>query len=862
LRTGNFILIFLFVTIAVLDARDVTVSVEDADLAMPLEGAVVRSEGAEFICGADGTILIPLPSDKTVIVTASYPGYRTERLVINRADAGSNVSERYTISLRLENMLSNRELVFTAERTRNDTRVESGRGVTIADQDLARVSEIGFVEDVMTAVKLLPGVGYTSMFNAMPSIRGGDPGDLIASLDGFYIENPYFWGGGFSIFDPRMIESVKLSHGIFSARYGRTISGLLELTSKKPSSEETEIELGVSTSAVNLNVSVPVNNKGGLMMMGKATYWDGYVALVKALSYSVEELEPVRAVTTAPYIRVAEIAGNYRFYDNLDFSLNGFIGGDGVGARYNNPIEMNGQTNTIDLTFDWDNIQSFAIGALTFNPASSMRLKAAAGGGFLRNYMDGAISNKLRLERSDEFINKMGGYGITLDKDYSIDNAIIMQVDDLSVTAQTRLDYDWEIGKGFLFGSGFEVFYSEWNRSQYMNGVIESKAPPYIQAMYPNIPETIYLNTLAEFTVENHNKAWTNALYTTVEYKNDEKNFGGELGLRLDHLYFEGKDFTIQTIPAFNPRLNIDVTLMRDKKNIDSLTLTAGTGLFSSLTDNISQLQSSSGIDDYELKQNRSWTNLIGANIAFLSAYTFNIEGYYKYIFNRAYTVSELVTNTATNTQTRMIDYHFDGVGQVWGFDLMLQRNSSTLIDGWISYTFNYAKYKNPKRGNDSDSTDTSGWRFPGFHRFHNLNLVLNYKPAKRFNISARFGIASGTPLSVPGEITSYPVLVVRGGGQSPDFIEKYRRDSYYSDTRRNGFSLPLDIKFSFLSFNKNGKARGETYLAIENALSFLKTREQNTSFDAYTGKEVEGSDTASYQLPIPMISFGFTWSY
>lgn len=78
-----------------------------------------------------------------------------------------------------------------------------------------------------------------------------------------------------------MIEQVKLSHGIFSARYGRTISGLLELQSKKPSSTETEIEFGISTSAVNLNVSVPINNKGGFMIMGKITYWDAYIALVK-----------------------------------------------------------------------------------------------------------------------------------------------------------------------------------------------------------------------------------------------------------------------------------------------------------------------------------------------------------------------------------------------------------------------------------------------------------------------------------------------------------------------------------------------------------------------------------------------------
>jgi hypothetical protein len=851
----KFLIVFLFFTITALYARDITVFVEDADLAIPLEGAVIRANDIQFISGEDGTATVSIASGKTTIITVLYPGYRTGRLVISEAD---NSGGRYTISLRLESMLSNKELVFTAERTRNDTRVESGRSVTIADKDLSRVSEIGFIEDVMTAVKLLPGVGYTNMFNAMPSIRGGDPGDLIAALDGFYIENPYFWGGGVSIFDPRMIASVKLSHGIFSARYGRTISGLLELSSKKPSGTETELELGISTSAVNLNVSIPINKKGGIMVMGKVTYWDGYVALVKALSYSIEELEVTRAVTVAPYMRVVQIAGNYRFYDNLDFSLNGFIGGDGVGARYNNTLKIDGRDNNIDLTFTWDNIQGFTTGALVFNPVSSMRLKTIAGGGFLKNWTDGNIHDKLRLQYNAEFIRRMHDeYGYTVPGPYyDVDDTILINIDDLSVTGQARIDYDWELGKGFLFGSGLEGFFSEWNRSQYFNGSVESKAPFGLPV--PGNPfvlvENGYLDTLAEFTLKSRNQAWTSAAYTTVEYKNNEKNFGGELGLRLDHLYFKGKDFMIQTIPAFNPRLNIDFTLMRDKKNIDSLTLTAGSGLFSSLTDNISSLQSSNGIGDYELKQNRSWTSLIGANIAFLSDYIFNIEGYYKHIFNRAYTATELVTN-ADMTQTEVIDYRFDGAGRVWGFDLIIQRASSKLVDGWISYTFNYAKYRNP-------GAEYNGWRFPNFHRYHNLNLVMNYKPEKRFNIGVRFGIASGTPLSVPGAITSYPVLVVRGKIQDAYFVEKYHRDMYYSDTRRNGFSLPLDIKFSFFSFNKSGKTQGEIYVAIENTLSFLKTRERNTTFDSYTGKEVEGSDTASYQLPIPMISFGFTWSY
>jgi hypothetical protein len=53
-----------------------------------------------------------------------------------------------------------------------------------------------------------------------------------------------------------------------------------------------------------------------------------------------------------------------------------------------------------------------------------------------------------------------------------------------------------------------------------------------------------------------------------------------------------------------------------------------------------------------------------------------------------------------------------------------------------------------------------------------------------------------------------------------------------------------------------------EFSVAVENALAFLKTQQTNTSFNQYTGKEDTGSNTASYQLPIPMPSIGFKRTY
>jgi hypothetical protein len=271
------------------------------------------------------------------------------------------------------------------------------------------------------------------------------------------------------------------------------------------------------------------------------------------------------------------------------------------------------------------------------------------------------------------------------------------------------------------------------------------------------------------------------------------------------------------------------------------------------MTDNISSIQSADGID--EIKQNRSWTSVMGLKFNLSNGYSVNIEGYYKSVFDRAYST----TQSNVSAQNITIERHFDGEGRIFGVDLMLQRASGRFWDGWLAYSFNIAQYRNPAY-TDSYQSD---WYYPRFHRFHNLNLVLNIKPTPIFNIATRLGFASGAPKSVVmGDIETYPVWVVDKDGKYTQTIQKYRRESAYSDTERDGFALTLDVKFSWLLFNSAGRGRMEFYFAVENALSFLETKVQNTSFNQYTGKEDEGSNTATYQMPIPMPSIGFKWSY
>jgi hypothetical protein len=426
----------------------------------------------------------------------------------------------------------------------------------------------------------------------------------------------------------------------------------------------------------------------------------------------------------------------------------------------------------------------------------------------------------------------------------------IQKYDEKTTGLQARIDFDWDLRNGFLFSAGVEELYRAWYQLITTNAMVDVIAED---------DKNWY--SFARVYPEVHNTGLFSGIYSLLEYKDPAGRFSAEAGIRLDHLYFIGNDFTIQTLPAVNPRLNFDYYLLRNRGFIDLLAITAGTGLFSSLNENIAYLDKSYGIDDFDLRQNRSSTSIAGIKIDFLDEWAFNLEFYYKYVFDRAYNR----TVASFNTNKAVTEYNFNGTGHIWGIDLMLQKIKGRFIDGWISYSFNYARYHDPKRSSafkDAKFLDMNdNWYFPMFHRFSNLNLVLNFRPRLNFNIYMRFGFASGVPQADYGPVIPYDLHDSESGMYTGK--TKYTRESFYSDDVRSGFSLPLDFKFSWYFFYPNGKVQTEVYLAVENALSLVYRPKRSTTLNPYTGKEEEsGTDTSVFELPIPMVSFGFKWTY
>jgi hypothetical protein len=756
--------------------EELTITVVDEEIEIPLEGAMIISwDGKEIRCDADGIAVLEVPGNRPVVVRISYPGYESSRVVLQPGITA------YTATLRLGGTMEAQELVVEASRPDSSETV-SGQSVEISGRELARQSETGILEDVMQAVKLLPGVGYAGNYATLPSIRGGEPDDITAIFDGFYVERPFHWGGAFSIFDPKMVESAQVSHGVFSARYGHTISGLLDIHARNPSEDAMEASLSLSTSSVNLSLSFPFGKSGGVNLMGRVTYWDPFIKLAK---FFFKEIE---FVTRAPYIRSTAVGASYDFSPNLSLSANGFFGVDGIAAFYER------------TDFAWKNLIGFLTTALNYSPRQDILFRARVGAGYYRNDMNGIVLNEI-------------GDMWSGDQD--------MLFSDSTANAQGRFDLDWDLSRGFVFSAGVEERYSRWERSRHVSRRNDN----------PLVASSIL------------NQGLTSSLYAILEYQSADRRFSMEAGIRGDHFLLLGEDFVLKGVPVANPRLNLSYNALEHKGIIDALTFTAGTGLFSSVNNTLQNISGQNNIDPLEATQNRSWNNIISAKIDFTGGYTFLLEGYIKRVFRRAYTKINDTMNV------RQSDFFFDGEASIWGFDVMLQKFSSRYWDGWISYSYIDAKYRDPQ--STDEEKNKGGWYYPSFHRFHTLNIIFNYKPVPAVEITTRFSLASGIPIPRIAKINH--VL-------EPE--EQWWLTLVYDDMSRSGLNVPLDIKVSLFGSRKNGKVLREVYMSVENILSLFYKPEGWPDIDRYTGKRTSYHTIATYELPIPMLTFGIKWNY
>ncbi|MFO7564201.1 MAG: TonB-dependent receptor [Enhygromyxa sp.] len=184
-------------------------------------------------------------------------------------------------------------------------------------------------------------------------------------------------------------------------------------------------------------------------------------------------------------------------------------------------------------------------------------------------------------------------------------------------------------------------------------------------------------------------------------------------------------------------RAGVDPRVRFAWKVAEHTTIKGGTGLFSQYPD-VFELNDVWGNPNINLE--RSVHNSLGVAHVF-SSIDLLVEAtlFYKYVYSLAVPTDTILINTGAGAA--IIPERFDnaGFGHVGGLELLIRKDLTKNLFGWISYTFNRAFY---------DLDDGQGLIPFDFDQPHILTAIAVYKLPRGWSIGGRFRLVSGNPFT------------------------------------------------------------------------------------------------------------------
>jgi hypothetical protein len=123
-------------------------------------------------------------------------------------------------------------------------------------------------DDAFRVVQTLPGVAGSD-YAASFLVRGGESDETLVRFDGFDLLEPYhipYWGGAISVVSPDVVQSMRLSRGGLPARFGRSLSGALEVESSRDRPAGPRYQVGAGPTQLRALVSGPTRGGGSYLL--------------------------------------------------------------------------------------------------------------------------------------------------------------------------------------------------------------------------------------------------------------------------------------------------------------------------------------------------------------------------------------------------------------------------------------------------------------------------------------------------------------------------------------------------------------------------------------------------------------------
>lgn len=302
-------------------AQTTTVSgvVTDAAGGETLPGANVRLYSSRTsvveITSADGRFSFDGVAPGIYGLEVSYIGYRPWLLTEFKVTVDAPTDLR--IRLRPE-ALSLDEIVVTPGRFSILSDAPSAPQ-TLTRKEFEAMPFVG--QDIYRAVARMPGV-TASDFSARFTVRGGDYDEILVTLDGLELYEPFhlkdLGGGVMSIVDVGLIQGVDLMTGGFPAEYGDRESAVLEMRTRTPREGAlTRAEVGI--------MQATLRAEGATDLVGYL-----FSSRISHLDQAVELFNPDDDFSPDYYDAFGKVS--YQVNDRHSVAINGLLAADDITA--------------------------------------------------------------------------------------------------------------------------------------------------------------------------------------------------------------------------------------------------------------------------------------------------------------------------------------------------------------------------------------------------------------------------------------------------------------------------------------------------------------------------------------------------
>ena len=327
-------------------------------------------------------------------------------------------------------------------------------------------------------------------------------------------------------------------------------------------------------------------------------------------------------------------------------------------------------------------------------------------------------------------------------------------------SAALRVDARWQARPWFSLRFGTDL---EWDR--------------YV--VNADIQSTLQLRQLGPPITQEQVISHTQPLGNLGEFADAELKLGRwELhpGVRFDQFHWRE-----HTYGTFDPRLWARYALT------ESTALKGYAGLYHQAP---SPFALDPALGNPGLMPERAWQGGLGVEHRFSPEWSLSVEGFYD---RREALAGRVPATTLPDGTVNNPLYLNQGLGRSYGVEVLLRRELTARLYGWVAYTFSHS---------DLLPRDEVEWRAFNFDQPHNLIVVVGYRPSPRWDLSARYRFVSGNPTApVPSAVFDAdtgrfnPDAGNLGDARLPAFSQLDMRAQYTWTTNLMQISAYLDVQ-------------------------------------------------------------------